>query len=349
MKTCSFFIIALSVLCVLFIEINCGRDFYKILKVAKNVDTSQIKKAYRTLAKELHPDRNQDDPTANEKFQDLGAAYEVLNNKEKRQIYDRHGEEGLSNHGQQQNSSPFDLFDDFFGNGQQEEVRRGQDVCMPLSVTLEEAYNGAIISIERVKSVYVKTGGKRKCNCHHEMQMISSSPGRYEMRQVKKCDECDNVKLVTETVKYDVEIEAGIEDGTEMIQYGEGEPDTDGESGDLKFIIRIQKHTVFERKGMDLYSNITISLEQALNGFEMRIPHLDGHFVDVSRKKVTWQTASIRKQGEGFPSVNYKSTKGLLYLTFDVKFPRGLLSEETKQIITSILHEKHEPLLYNGL
>ncbi|CAI2324689.1 unnamed protein product [Caenorhabditis sp. 36 PRJEB53466] len=186
--------------------IVCGRDFYKILGVSKNANANQIKKAYRKLAKELHPDKNHDDELANEKFQDLSAAYEVLSDKEKRAMYDRHGEEGLAKMGGGGGGGGHDPFSSFFGDffggggggGGEEGTPKGADVTIDLFVTLEEAYSGHFVEIKRKKAVYRQTSGTRQCNCRHEMRTEQMGQGRFQMFQVKVCDECPNVKLVQE-------------------------------------------------------------------------------------------------------------------------------------------------------
>jgi DnaJ family protein B protein 11 len=277
------------------VVVIAGRDFYKILGVPKNANLNQIKKAYRKLAKELHPDKNQDDPVSNEKFQDLAAAYEVLSDPEKRKTYDRSGEEGVKKmhegFGGGGGHDPFSsFFGDFFGGGghggDDDETPRGADVNIDLFVSLEEVYNGNFIEVKRRKSVYKETSGTRKCNCRNEMRTQQLGAGRFQMFQVQVCDECPNVKLVTETKTLNVEIEVGADDGLAINFVGEGEPHVEGEPGDLQFNLRVEKHKIFERKGMDLYTNVTISLQQALNGFKMEITHLDGHIVEVIRDKV---------------------------------------------------------------
>ncbi|KAH7727266.1 Protein DNJ-20 a [Aphelenchoides avenae] len=332
---------------------ECGRDFYKILGVPKNANLNQIKKAYRKLAKELHPDRNKDDELSNEKFQDLGAAYAVLSDPEKRKVYDRQGEEGVSKMGNGGGGhDPFSsFFGDFFGGGGQQEDQeapKGADVTINLYVTLEEVYNGEFVEIKRRKPVYKPTSGTRECNCRHEMRTEQMGMGRFQMYQVRVCDECPNVKLVAETKTLEVEVEVGADDGHEQRFVGEGEPHVEGEPGDLVFKLRVQKHPLFERVGMDLYTNVTISLQDALNGFTMDITHLDGHLVRIAREKVTWPGARIRKKDEGMPSLEDNNQKGILYITFDVEFPRGELTDEQKATIAEILKQDVQPKSYNG-
>ena len=142
------------------VQVFGGRDFYKILGVNRRADTNQIKKAYRKLAKELHPDKNQDDPEADEKFKDLGVAYETLKDPDLRKIYDKGGEEALQkNERNGGGGDPFasffgggSPFDDFFGfgggqQGGEREVQRGANIVIPLWVTLEELYVGNFVEV----------------------------------------------------------------------------------------------------------------------------------------------------------------------------------------------------------
>lgn len=130
-----------------------GRDFYKILGVTRSASTHQIKKAYRSQAKELHPDKNKDDPDASTKFQDLGAAYEVLSDADKREMYDKCGEECLKKDGMMNNADPFaSFFGDFgfhFGGSseQNHETPKGANIVMDVHVTLDDLYTGTFIEV----------------------------------------------------------------------------------------------------------------------------------------------------------------------------------------------------------
>lgn len=129
-----------------------------------------------------------------------------------------------------------------------------------------------------------------------------------------------------------------------------GEPHVDGEPGDLKIRIKTQPHAIFERRGDDLYTNVTISLTDALIGFQMDIIHLDGHKVHVSRDKVTWPGARMRKTGEGMPNYENNNLHGTLYITFDVDFPKGELTQFEKDKIKEMLKETtSKTKTYNGL
>ncbi|DAA33354.1 dnaJ homolog subfamily B member 11 [Bos indicus] len=333
-----------------------GRDFYKILGVPRSASIKDIKKAYRKLALQLHPDRNPDDPRAQEKFQDLGAAYEVLSDSEKRKQYDTYGEEGLKDGHQ---SSHGDIFSHFFGDfgfmfggtprQQDRNIPRGSDIIVDLEVTLEEVYAGNFVEVVRNKPVARQAPGKRKCNCRQEMRTTQLGPGRFQMTQEVVCDECPNVKLVNEERTLEVEIEPGVRDGMEYPFIGEGEPHVDGEPGDLRFRIKVVKHSIFERRGDDLYTNVTISLVESLVGFDMDITHLDGHKVHISRDKITRPGAKLWKKGEGLPNFDNNNIKGSLIITFDVDFPKEQLSEEAREGIKQLLKQGSVQKVYNGL
>eukprot|EP00118_Oscarella_pearsei_P028797 m.2958 g.2958 ORF g.2958 m.2958 type:complete len:380 (+) comp8989_c0_seq1:1456-2595(+) len=343
--------------------LQAGRDFYKILGVTKNASTKEVKKAYRKLAVKYHPDKNPDDPDAGQKFQDLSAAYEVLSDQEKRETYNKHGEEGLKNAGMHDAG---DVFSSFFGGGGgggfggfhfgfggddsgHQETPRGADVTVDLEATLEELYTGEFVEVARYKPVAKPAPGTRQCNCRTEMRTVQLSPGRFQMSPQQICEECPNVKFETEEKILEVEIEPGMRDGHEYPFVSEGEPHVDGEPGDLTFRIIQMRHSVFERDGDDLYANVTISLMDALNGFAMDLVHLDGHKVHIEREKITWPGAKIRKREEGMPNYENNNLKGMLYITFDVDFPKGTLTEDEKKTVQDILKQESKQTAYNGL
>lgn len=151
----SSFVLLHVALLVVLASASAGRDFYKILGVSKSATTNEIKKAYRKQAKELHPDKNVNDPNASQKFQDLGAAYEALSDADKRKAYDRCGEECMKKEGMMDQSDPFaSFFGDFGfgfggenGNGQGRDTPRGANIVMSLQVTLEELYSGNFVEV----------------------------------------------------------------------------------------------------------------------------------------------------------------------------------------------------------
>ncbi|GAU93263.1 hypothetical protein RvY_05229 [Ramazzottius varieornatus] len=349
--------VSVCLICLVYCIADClsGRDFYKILGVSKNANVNQIKKAYRKLAKDLHPDKNKGDAKAQEKFQDLGAAYEVLSDTEKREKYDKFGEEGMKQN--EMHGDPFSsFFGDFgfFGGGGnargQQETPKGADVTIDLEVTLEELYSGNFVEVVRNKPVARPASGTRKCNCRQEMVTHQMGPGRFQMTQNTVCDQCPNIQYVTEEKLLEIEIEAGMQDGQKHTFVAEGEPHMDGEPGDLIVRIVTKPHPVFERRGNDLYCNVSISLQEALTGFEMQLKHLDGHFVPVSRETTTWPGARIKKKDQGMPNYENNDQFGTLFITFDVHFPKEAFSSEDKETLKRILKQDSvKPKVYNGL
>ncbi|XP_065192072.1 dnaJ homolog subfamily B member 11-like [Sycon ciliatum] len=332
-----------------------GKDYYSILGVKRTATTKEIKRAYRKLALKYHPDHNQGDKTAENKFQELGTAYEALSDDEKRQIYDREGEEGLQKRQNQGGGGdPFSSFFGGFGFGFQGnqgngERPRGADVTSIIEVTLEEIYNGEFVEVVRNKPVTKEAPGKRRCNCRMEMKTQMMGGGQFQMFQEEVCDKCANKKFVTEERRLEIEIEVGVRHDHVYKFSGEGEPHIDGDPGDLHFKIHELKHRTFERRGDDLYTNITITLQESLSGFRSEITHLDGHTVVVERKAVTAYGLVIRKPGEGMPHHDDNNRRGDLYITVDVDFPKMELSDEQRELISSILNQKPKGAFYNGL
>lgn len=322
-----------------------GRDFYKILGVGKDASEYEIKRSFRKLAIKMHPDKNVDDKDATKNFQDLREAFEVLSDPKKRKLYDEGGEERLKKMTSGSQGSGMDPFESFFGdffgfggnNNENKETPRGADVIVDLWVTYEELYVGQFVELQRVKPVYKPAKGTRKCNCRQEMITRQLGPGRFQMMQQTVCDECPNMELTTQEKTLEVEVEPGMKEGAEQKFHGEGEPHIDGDPGDLKVRIKTLPHQIFERRGDDLYTNATISLSDALTGFTISLKHLDGHIVKVNREKVTWPGAKVRKSNEGMPNYDNNHIKGALYITFDVDFPKGEISQEDKETIRQIL------------
>ncbi|KAF7997192.1 hypothetical protein HCN44_005469 [Aphidius gifuensis] len=340
------------------ILVAAGRDFYDILGLNKRASTHEIKKAYRRLARELHPDKNKDDPEASRKFQDLGAAYEVLSDQSKREKYDQCGEECVKSDGSMGGGGgdPFaSFFGDFgfhFGGEQQQQqhqAHKGANVIIDLYVTLNELYSGNFVEITRNKLVMKPAKGTRKCDCRQELVTRNLGNGRFQMIQQAVCSECPNVKLVNEERLLEFEVEPGMVDGQETKFVAEGEPHIDGEPGDLILKIRTQPHPVFQRVGDDLYTNITISLQDALVGFTLDIVHLDGHKVTITRDKVTRHGARMKKKGEGMPNYDNNNLHGYLYITFDVAFPDKEFSNDDKQAIRDLMEQSSVNKIYNGI
>ncbi|KAL0919117.1 hypothetical protein M5K25_011192 [Dendrobium thyrsiflorum] len=315
-----------------------AKSYYEVLQVPKGASDEQIKRAYRKLALKYHPDKNQGNEEANKRFAEINNAYEVLTDSEKRGIYDRYGEEGLRQHAAGGGRGPGmniqDIFSSFFGGSTREEeerIPRGDDVIVELDASLEDLYMGGSLKVWREKNALKSAPGKRRCNCRNEQRHIQIAPGMYQQISEQVCEECPNVKYEREGYFITVDIEKGMKDGQEVTFYEDGEPIIDGENGDLKFRIRTAAHDRFRREGSDLHTTVTISLLEALVGFEKTMKHLDGHLVDIGMKGIT-KPKEIRKfKGEGMP-VHMSSKNGDLYVTFEVSFPRSLTEDQKTKI-----------------
>ena len=212
-KSSSLFVLLLTTLLLLSVsfvaEFAHAKDYYSILGVARGAPESQIKRAYRKLALKYHPDKNPGDDKAKSKFEELSNAYEVLTDEEKRQIYDRHGEEGLKQHQQGGGGGggghPGDIFSQFFGGGfggfggfggmnQEPETPKGEPVQMDLYVSLKDLYLGNTIKVIRDKDVLKPAKGTRKCNCRQKMVTRQVGPGMFQQYAQNECEECPNVK-----------------------------------------------------------------------------------------------------------------------------------------------------------
>ncbi|PPS00246.1 hypothetical protein GOBAR_AA20409 [Gossypium barbadense] len=316
-----------------------GKSYYDILQVPKGASDEQIKRAYRKLALKYHPDKNPGNEEANKRFADINNAYEVLSDSEKRGIYDRYGEEGLKQHAASGGRGGMgvniqDIFSSFFGGGsveEEEKIVKGDDVIVELDATLEDLYMG----VWREKNILKPAPGKRRCNCRNEVYHKQIGPGMFQQMTEQVCEQCQNVKYEREGYFVTVDIEKGMQDGQEVVFYEDGEPIIDGEPGDLKFRIHTAPHDRFRREGNDLHTTVTITLVQALVGFDKTIKHLDDHLVEIGSKGIT-KPKEVRKfKGEGMP-LHFSNKKGDLFVTYEVLFPTSL-AEDQKAKIKSIL------------
>eukprot|EP01024_Parvocaulis_polyphysoides_P060021 TRINITY_DN6512_c0_g1_i8.p1 TRINITY_DN6512_c0_g1~~TRINITY_DN6512_c0_g1_i8.p1 ORF type:complete len:435 (-),score=37.50 TRINITY_DN6512_c0_g1_i8:233-1537(-) len=322
-----------------------AKDYYSLLGVSRDAGEDQIKRAYRKLAQKMHPDKvkgsDEEKQQATEQFQEISHAYEVLSDPEKRRVYDRHGEEGLKNMGGGGGGGHdifSQMFGGFFGGGfgfgddYEEQVPKGDDVIVDLFVTLEDLYKGRELKVMRTKSVLVPTSGTRKCNCKNKVVTKQLGPGMFQQFTTKECEECPNVKFERESMEINVELDPGMHTGQDIVMFEQGEPEIDGDPGDLRFIVREVSHDRFIRKNNDLHYNQTISLIEALTGFEQEIVHLDGHRVQIKNTGITRPLQVDKIVGEGMPHYNKHGKFGDLYVTYTVDFPKKLTEEQKKQL-----------------
>ncbi|KAG2486928.1 hypothetical protein HYH03_014427 [Edaphochlamys debaryana] len=320
-----------------------AKDYYELLQVPKGANDAQLKRAYRKLALQYHPDKvtgsEEEKKAASQKFADINHAYEVLSDAEKRKIYDQYGEEGLKQHQQQGGggghggNDMFNFFFGGFGGGQQEEeVRKGHTIYVDLYLTLRDLYVGKEMTVVRDKAVIKETSGTRKCNCKMKLMTRQLGPGMFQQFQTQECGTCPAIKLEREQEPITVHVEPGATEGQQITFFEEGEPLVDGEPGDLVFVVRQAPNTLFERRGHDLMHNFTITLTQALVGFSTTLEHLDGHKVTLASGGVTRPGDWHQIKGEGMPILGQEPKRGDLWVQYTISFPPAL-NEAQKETI----------------
>jgi molecular chaperone DnaJ len=287
------------------------RDYYEILGVSKNADSDELKKAYRKLALKYHPDRNQGDKEAEEKFKEAAEAYEVLSNPDKRKIYDSYGKEGLGGAGRGFNRSEdifgafHDIFEEFFGFSQTSRRQRGPvpepgaDLRYDISISFIDAVKGCEKEIEygRMESCDLCNGtgegseSKRNvCGVCNGRGEVIRSQGFFTISTTchackgagviisNPCEKCRGEGKIKQRHKLKVRIPAGVDNGSRVRIRGEGEVGKlGGPSGDLYLFIFVQSHEFFQRQGNDVYCEVSITFTQAILGDTIEVLTVDGN------------------------------------------------------------------------
>jgi molecular chaperone DnaJ len=336
-------------------------DLYAVLGVRPESSDDEIKRAYRKLARELHPDVNKD-PEAERRFKEVSVAYQTLSDPARRRQYDLFGS---GQGGGIPDLFPFgdmgDLFDVFFGGnvgsrrrgGRRSRTRQGEDLFVRLTLTFEEAAFG---TSKEVKVDTMETCGRcqatgcepgthpsrcTRCGGSGEIQDVSRSVFGTVMTArpctvcegtgeeiAAPCNECGGEGRVPRKQELTVEIPAGVSDGMELRVSGGGlEGRNGGTSGDLYVALKVEPHPVFERRGQDLVCALPVPMTMAALGTEVEIPTLDG---DPERLRIAPGTASgtvMRVRGRGIPHLGRRG-RGDLYVTFQVETPKPRNKEE---------------------
>jgi DnaJ family protein A protein 2 len=324
-----------------------NKKLYDVLGVAKEVSSNDIKKAYFKLAKEHHPDKGGDP----EKFKEIQAAYEVLSNPDKREIYDKYGLDGLTNGGG--GGDPFaDLLGGLFGRRggpAQKQQRKVKPVVKEVKVKLEDVFAGKLLKIPHKKQKVCEEcdgkGGKNskkctKCKGHGVVEkIVQLGPGFLSSSRAPcpdcngegttyakedKCKACTGKCVLQENKTLEVAIEPGIPN-EHMIQFhGDGDEVPGALAGDLYIKVLIEPHSTFERKGADLYYKKKVTLYEALTGTTFQIDHLDGTKLNITSAPGEIITHTTKKQvaRKGMPFYKDAMGAGNLYIEFDVEFPK---------------------------
>ena len=343
---------------------------YKILNVKKDATDVEIKKAYRKLAIKWHPDKNiNNKDEANKKFKSISKAYEILSDKEKREIYDKYGEEAVNQMGESgMGHDPFDIFNSFFGGMQggggrsrQRGPKKSKDVVHPLKVSLEDIYNGKVvkISVNRQRMKYPKGMDKDKAvktcpQCDGRGFVIQVMRMGPMIQQVQAaCPKCGGtgkivdkgVKQVKERKILEVPIDKGVKNGRKVKFDGESDEHPGLLPGDVIFVVQEKAHPRFKREGADLLMSKEINLCESLCGTKFIVKQLDGRELLISTEpgKVIKPGEIMCVEDEGMPYEGNPYTKGKLFIAFDVKFPTdGTLTSQQMQVLESVLPPRPE-------
>ena len=341
------------------------RDYYEVLGLSKGASADEIKKGYRSKAKELHPDRNTSDPSAESKFKEANEAYDVLKDPERKAAYDRFGhaafEGGMGGGGGQRQgdfSSAFsdvfdDLFGDFMGGGQRgggrSRASRGSDLRYNLEISLEDAYSGLQKSINVPTSVQCSpcngsgaAGGSEPSTCPtcSGMGKVRASQGFFTVERTcpscsgmgqvisNPCSSCGGQGRSNKDRSLSVNVPAGVETGTRIRLSNEGEAGLrGGPAGDLYIFIEVREHKIFQRDGNSLFCRIPVSMSGAALGGDIEVPTMDGGRSRVKIPAGSQSGRQMRLLGKGMPAIK-SAQKGDMFIEIAVETPVNLTSKQ---------------------
>lgn len=341
------------------------RDYYEVLGVDKGVDAKALKSAYRKLALKYHPDQNQDDAKAEAMFKEVGEAYAVLSDDDKRAAYDRFGHAAFENGmggggggGPFGGADPGDIFENIFsqvfgggmgGGRRRGGPARGNDLRYDMEITLEEAFAGKDTTITVPAAVSCETcsgsgaepgstpetcgqcGGAGRVRAQQGFFTMERTCGRCGGRGqiiIHPCNVCHGAGQVRQERTLSVQIPAGVDSGMRIRLAGEGEAgEKGGPRGDLYIFVDVLGHELFERDGVNLYCHTPVMMTTAALGGEIEIPTIDGGRARVSIPEGAQTGRKLRLRGKGMPNVRGGGT-GDLYIEVFVETPRKLSSRQ---------------------
>lgn len=341
------------------------RDPYEVLGVSKTASPDEIKSAYRRLARRHHPDVNPGDPSAEERFKEVGEAYSVIGDPDKRSRFDRFGttEDQPDFFGGGQTANISDLFDMFFGGaagggGRKTNgfVKHGQDLRYDMQVTLLDVLNGSQreITFERMAECSAcdgkgTEGGKPRETCQHckgqgvvgtvrntfigQVRTTTDCPVCHGEGSIVKdpCKVCHGKALVQETAKVQINIPPGFEDGATMQVPGQGNDGVGGgRPGDLYVVLNLEPDNRFERQGQTLHTTMDLTFAQVALGDAVELSGLEGEET-LNIPAGTQPGTRIPIKGAGLPPL-HGGRRGDLIVHANVKIPKKLSDAQTKLI-----------------
>ncbi len=341
------------------------RDYYEILGVERSADEREIKKAYKRLAMKFHPDRNPDNPEAEEKFKEAKEAYEILTDAQKRAAYDKFGHAGVDPNqagpggfggGADFGDAFGDIFGDIFGGGRRSQrAARGADLRYNMELTLEEAVRGVskeikvptLVECDECHGSGARSGtSAQTCPTCHGSGQVQMRQGFFAVTQTcphchgkgkivtDPCRKCHGDGRVQKTKTLSVKIPAGVDTGDRIRLAGEGEAGEFGApAGDLYVQVHVKEHPIFVRDGNNLFCEIPISFTTAALGGEVAVPTLDGKVM----LKIPGETQTgrmFRLRGKGVRSLR-SGAEGDLLCKAVVETPIKL-SDEQKELLKQL-------------
>jgi molecular chaperone DnaJ len=359
-------------------------DYYAVLGVSKSADKDEIKRAYRKLAKEYHPDRNPGDEQAEQKFKEIGEAYEVLGDEQKRAAYDRFGHAAFEAGAGAGGGGPggfgagaggfggfADIFDEMFGDMMGGRRRgggqRGADLRYDMEITLEEAFTGKDTTIEVPTSVPCGTcegsgaapgtqpvpcdmcGGDGRVRAQQgffSIERTCPKCGGVGKKIENPCQTCQGTGREQRERTLQVNIPAGVEDGTRIRLAGEGEAGMRGAPpGDLYIFLGIKPHEIFHREGPHILCRMPIPMTTAALGGQVEVPVIDGTKARVNIPEGTQNGQRFRLRGKGM-SVLRRKERGDMMVEVEVEIPRHLTKKQ-KELLREFAEagedSKHHP------
>lgn len=350
-------------------------DFYEKLGVGKGASADEIKKAYRKLAMKYHPDRNPNNPQAEQKFKEISQAYEVLSDEQKRAAYDRFGDQAFEQGGMGGAGAGFqgfggfsDILDEMLrnmrGGGPTESQfhQHGSDLRFNVDISLEEAFKG---TTARVKfSTYGGCGACQssgsegsskpvkcsKCNGYGTVRVQQgvfiterTCHACHGMGQViaNPCRTCHGTGRTRKEKSLDVQIPAGVEDGARLRVPKEGEAGyRGGQPGDLYVFVTVRLHHLFKRQGKDLYCKVPISMVKAALGGDVEVPIIDGNRKEIAIPAGTQTGQVFRLKNLGMPGLR-GSSRGDLVVEVNVETPVNLTKKQ-KELLKELDADSHK-------
>ena len=350
-------------------------DYYQLLNINKNASASEIKKAYRGLAKKYHPDKNPNNKEAEDKFKEINEAYQVLSDTEKKSIYDRYGKAGLDGQGGFGGRGGFnqadmgDMFDDFFnafgGRGSSRKKKKTYKYQLDMLIEIELSFDEAVFgckkeveynyktpcnSCEGTGSSTGKTSSCSQCNGTGQVfmkqgfmtfsQTCSQCNGSGE-HIVSKCNSCYGKGYLEDPAKFEVDIPEGIDNGNRIRVSKKGNVAPDGTRGDLYIEVSVKEDEHFIRNGNDIYLEVPVFFTQIALGTEIKIPSLKGE-LNLKIPMNSKDKEHFIFHGEGIKDV-HSHQKGNFIAQIKIEYPKSLTEEQT-----DLLNKLHESFGYES-